>query len=71
MSKLKKYKIKTRKSVKKRFKVTGTGKLVHHRSGTIHFGRRKRGSRKRALRILGVVSPGHAKNVRRSLGKLK
>ena len=71
VKKAKKYKIKTRKGVKKRFKVTGTGKIVHHRAGTNHFGRRKRGNRKRALRIVSKVRSTDIKSVRRSLGKLK
>jgi len=70
-TKVKKNKIKTRRGAKKRFKVTGTGKIVHHRSGTNHFGRRKRGNRKRALRIVSKVRSCNIKSVRRSLGKLK
>jgi large subunit ribosomal protein L35 len=66
-----KNKIKTRKAVAKRFKVTGTGKISHHRSGTIHFGRRKRGNRKRSLRTVCVLQACDARAVRRSLGKLK
>ncbi|MGC9315969.1 MAG: 50S ribosomal protein L35 [bacterium] len=67
----KKNKIKTRKGVAKRFKVTGTGKIVHHRAGTNHFGRRKRGNRKRALRVQSVLQPCDARAIRRSLGKIK
>ena len=67
----KKNKIKTRKGVAKRFKVTGTGKITHHRAGTNHFGRRKRGNRKRALRTPGVVKPCDRVAIRRSLGKVK
>ncbi|RKZ28963.1 50S ribosomal protein L35 [bacterium] len=68
---MKKNKIKTKKGVKKRFKITGNGKVVHKRSGTNHFGRRKRGSRKRALRIQNVLGPNDSKRVRRALGKTK
>lgn len=67
----KKNKIKTRKGVAKRFKVTGTGKIVHHCAGTNHFGRRKRGNRKRALRVQSVLQPCDTRAIRRSLGKIK
>ena len=66
-----KNKIKTRRGVKKRFKITGSGKIVHKRSGTSHFGRRKRGSRKRALRIPNTIGPSDSKRIRRALGKTK
>lgn len=67
----KKNKIKTRKSVSKRVKITGTGKIMHHRAGTNHFGRRKRGNRKRNLRTPAEVKPCDRKAIRRSLGKIK
>ncbi len=66
-----KNKIKTKRGVKKRFKITATGKIVHKKAGSIHFGRKKRGSRKRTLRIKNVVDSSDVKRIRRSLGKTK
>jgi len=43
-------KMKTKRSAAKRFRVTGTGKIVHNRSGNRHFGIRKSSKRKRRLR---------------------
>jgi large subunit ribosomal protein L35 len=42
-----KTKVKTRKTVSKRFKVTGTGKLVHRTQGRRHLRRNKSKSRQR------------------------
>ncbi|HRX53095.1 MAG: 50S ribosomal protein L35 [Verrucomicrobiales bacterium] len=42
-------KAKTRKSVAKRFKVTGTGKLLRRRQNKRHLLRRKNSKRKRRL----------------------
>ncbi len=49
-------KIKTVKSVKRRFKVTGTGKLVGFRSGRRHLLGGKRAKIKRHLRRPHTVS---------------
>ena len=43
-------KMKTKRSAAKRFRVTGSGKIVHNRSGNHHFGVRKGPKRKRRLR---------------------
>jgi len=43
-------KVKTKKSASKRFKVTGSGKVVHNRAGSNHFKSRKSSKRKRRLR---------------------
>ena len=43
-------KMKTKKSAAKRFKKTGSGKIVHHRSGHRHLATRKSSKRKRHLR---------------------
>jgi large subunit ribosomal protein L35 len=66
---LKKNKIKTNRSAAKRFKITANGKVLHKRSGTNHFGRRKRANRKRALRIVNVLGHADARRVKRALGK--
>ena len=43
-------KAKTNKSVKKRFRVTGTGKLKRSQAGKKHLNSHKTGKRKRQLR---------------------
>ena len=42
-------KAKTRKSVSKRFKVTGSGKILRRRQGKRHLNRRKNSKRMRRL----------------------
>lgn len=44
-----KMKMKTHKSLAKRFKVTGTGKLMHWKAGKSHLLRRKSSKRRRRL----------------------
>jgi large subunit ribosomal protein L35 len=62
----KKYKLKTHKSTAKRFKITGTGKVVRTKGGQSHFRRRtsKRVKRKFS-RMLEVENKKEAKRVRR------
>jgi|TARA_B110000014_G_scaffold208563_1_gene159855 large subunit ribosomal protein L35 len=43
-------KMKTKKSAAKRFKKTGSGKIVHHHSGHRHLSTKKTPKRKRRLR---------------------
>ena len=43
-------KMKTKKSASKRFKKTGTGKIVHHQGGHRHLATKKSTKRKRQLR---------------------
>lgn len=47
--KTKKYKLKTHKATVKRFRVTGTGKVVRTKGGKSHFRRRRASRVKRAL----------------------
>jgi large subunit ribosomal protein L35 len=42
--------IKTRKSVSKRFKITGTGKVIHRGAGRRHLLQGKNSKRRRRLR---------------------
>lgn len=58
MNKVKK---KTRKAVIKKFKVTGTGKLVRQSPGRSHLLAHKSSKRKRALARDKVVDKGHTK----------
>jgi len=46
-------KMKTHKGTAKRFRVTGSGKIVRKQAGMSHFNAKKSGSRKR--RLTGVV----------------
>ena len=62
-------KMKTHSGAKKRFKVTGTGKLIHARAGKAHLNEHKRQTRKRRLRQDSVLSTPDAKKVRKLLGK--
>ncbi len=61
-------KMKTRKAVKKRFKVTGTGKLVRSRPGRRHILTKKSSNRKRKLRKNTLVDNGQVKMYARLMG---
>ena len=64
-------KLKTRKTVARRIKITGTGKLLREMSGTGHLKTKKSRKRKRRLKKLVVLSPGMAKNIKNLLpGKI-
>jgi len=56
-------KVKTNSSAKKRFKVTGSGKIVHKQAGKRHNLGKKSQKRIRNLRKGAVMSEGHAKSV--------
>jgi large subunit ribosomal protein L35 len=60
-------KIKTHKGAKKRFKITGTGKIKRHRSHTRHLFTSKTGKRKRNLRTAAIVHPSDEKRIKRLL----
>ena len=49
--------MKTKKSAAKRFKVTGSGKVVYNKSGNRHLSTKKSPKRKRRLRKDSTVSP--------------
>ena len=49
-------KLKTRKSAKKRLRITNTGKIKHFKAGKGHLLTGKRSKRKRHLRRPGYVS---------------
>lgn len=61
-------KIKTRKAVKARFKVTATGKLVRNRPGRRHLLTKKSSKRKRSLSKQIVVDKGQTKMYARLMG---
>ena len=60
-----KYKLKTHKSTAKRFRVTGTGKLVRTKGGQSHF-RRRRSKRSKRLftKMVAVQGSDFQKKIR-------
>ena len=62
-------KLKTHKGVKRRFTVTGTGKLMHAKSGRRHLLTGKSARRIRKLRLAGETASVHTRMLRRLLGK--
>lgn len=64
-------KMKTRKAVLARFKVTGTGKLKRHRPGRRHILTKKASKRKRRLRKSAIVDKGQTKMYARLMGVVK
>lgn len=61
-------KMKTKKSVKKKFKVTGTGKLMMNHAGRRHILTKKSSKRKRHLKKESVVNKGQTKMYARMMG---
>jgi large subunit ribosomal protein L35 len=60
-------KMKTNAGAKKRFKVTGTGKLVHRQAGKKHLNEHKSSRRTRRLAPDDVLAPADEQRVRRML----
>jgi large subunit ribosomal protein L35 len=60
-------KAKTRKAVAKRFKVTGTGKILRRKQGKRHLLQGKSRKRKRSLGKAVLVSPADMRNVKENL----
>jgi large subunit ribosomal protein L35 len=63
-------KIKSKKSVKARFKVTGSGKLKRTRPGRRHLLTKKSAKRKRKLRTKAMVDKGQEKTYLGLMGKI-
>jgi large subunit ribosomal protein L35 len=62
----KKYKLKTHKATAKRFRVTGTGKIVRTKGGKSHFRRRTSKRTKAKLSsMVPVQGKGYIKRIRR------
>ena len=57
-------KMKTRRSAKKRYKVTGTGKIMFKKQGLRHILTKKTTKRKRNLRAAGILDESEARKVR-------
>jgi large subunit ribosomal protein L35 len=62
-------KFKTRKSAAKRFKISGTGKLLRRRAYDNHMFLHKSGSRKRRLDKDATLNPTFEKRMKRLLGQ--
>ncbi|MCM8771537.1 MAG: 50S ribosomal protein L35 [Candidatus Omnitrophica bacterium] len=68
MGKLKTKKLKTKKSVAKRFKITGTGKVMHYGAGGSHLLSKKSSKRKRRIKRAQVLkNKGDIKVIKRLL----
>ncbi|NOZ04467.1 MAG: 50S ribosomal protein L35 [FCB group bacterium] len=61
-------KMKTRRGVSKRFKLTGSGKLRRNKANHRHMLIRRSNSAKRKMRKPGLVDSSERKRVRRMLG---
>jgi len=59
--------IKTKKSVAKRFKITGTGKVLFRGAGRRHLLQGKNSKRRRSLRNAGVLGPTDVYRVKQNL----
>ena len=60
---------KTHKGTKKRFRLTGTGKVKHRRAGTSHLQVRLTAKRKRKLRGTGVLAQPETGKIITALGR--
>lgn len=58
---------KTRKSVAKRFKITGTGKVLRRGAGRRHLLQGKNSKRRRSLRHAVIVGPTDAYRILQNL----
>lgn len=66
--KQKKYKLKTYKAASKRFRMTGTGKIMRTKGGKSHLRRRKSPrTKKQFTEMLEVTAPGEKKRVQHLL----
>jgi large subunit ribosomal protein L35 len=62
-----KYKLKTRKIVHKRFKITATGKVIHRAQNMRHLRRRKSKKQIRAFKVPKVLTGKIATKIRQML----
>ncbi|HOM17149.1 MAG TPA: 50S ribosomal protein L35 [Thermoguttaceae bacterium] len=62
-------KLKTCKAIKKRFRITATGKVKHRCAGTSHLAIRKSKKRRRHLRGTTVLDSSEADGIKKALGK--
>jgi large subunit ribosomal protein L35 len=62
-------KLKTNRGARKRFRVSGTGKLRRNHAGMNHILTKKTKKRKRKLRKTGLVDSSDSRRVRRMIGR--
>ena len=62
-----KYKLKTHKATSKRFRLTGTGKLVRTKGGKSH---RRRVTSKRTKRLFTEMIPVKGRGIKKRVGRL-
>ncbi|HUA30173.1 MAG TPA: 50S ribosomal protein L35 [Streptosporangiaceae bacterium] len=62
-------KMKTHSGANKRFRLTGTGKVMRRRANRAHYLEHKPSTRTRRLRSEVVLSPADTKKMKRLLGK--
>ncbi len=62
-------KLKTKKSIAKRFRVTRNDKVIHRASGQGHFNGRESGNTTREKRTDKVLAKTHTKLIIRSISK--
>ena len=62
-------KMKTHSGAKKRFRLTGSGKLMHRKAGKMHLNEHKPSSRTRRLDGDAVMTSGDTRKAKRLLGK--
>ncbi len=60
---------KTHSGTSKRFKITGSGKVLRERAGVRHYLEHKPSSKTRALSGTTQVAPADAKKIKKLLGK--
>ena len=60
---------KTHSGAKKRFKLTGTGKVKHSSAMNVHKFEEKTSSRKRRVSLDGILQSADAKKIKKLLGK--
>jgi len=59
--------VKTKKSVKKRFKITGTGKVLFRGAGKRHLMKTKNAKRRRSLGKAKVLGPTDVYRIKQNL----
>ncbi|EPH00218.1 ribosomal protein L35 [Propionibacterium sp. oral taxon 192 str. F0372] len=64
-------KMKSHSGAKKRFKLTGSGKLKHARAGKAHLNEHKPTRRTRRLSVDGVLEGADAKKMKKLVGSYK
>ena len=62
-------KMKTHSGAKKRFRTTGSGKVVHRKAGKTHLNEHKTSKRLRHVDAFGTLTDGDAKKVKKLLRK--